>query len=198
MKKIRYFTKCTWPIFIYQEKIYDLSHLDEWHFDILDFSGEKRRLAVTYSDHCFTRKHEQNDHNDLFYPGGSRNPSIFSFERYHHSLQIAEHILRAANGKVWNASAYHGYQENFAAIPTINQEGIPIFYAIIFSLERVGKDLPIDLHMRVRSAYPCKNQAIPTFGEIRFNKLIALCMLGKSPTRITDPHRKKPRLQLEK
>jgi hypothetical protein len=189
-----YFQKSPWTPFVHGGTTYDLSHLDEFEFSVTDSNAQERRIAVTFSDHCFTRDYEPNDDPALFYPGGSRTPGVFSFDRYRHSLDIGLHIARAVRGKVWNASRYHGYQENFAAVPTVNHEGKRVLYAILFSLERGGKDLLIALHMRVRTAYPCDERAVPTFGEVRFSNLVALSMQGKSPARITDPHRRKPTL----
>lgn len=189
-----YFQKALWKPFVYQGATYELAHLNEYQFSVIDTDAMERCIVVSFSDHCFTRDHEANDEPALIYPESSRNPGVFSLDRYRHSLNIVGHIANAAKGKVWNASRYHGYQDNFAAIPTVDNEGRSVLYAIIFSLERSSKDVPVDLHMRIRSAYPCDQKPIPTFGEVRFSKLVALCMKGKTPVRITEPTRKKPRL----
>lgn len=190
-----YFQPSPWTPFVHAGITYDLSHLDEYYFTVMDSDAQERHIAVTFSDHCFTRSYKPNDDSDLFYPGCSRNPGVFSFERYRHSLDISEHIAQASRSKVWNAARYHGYQENFAAVPTVNNEGKRVLYAILFSLKRHNlKGLPIDLHMLIRSAYPCDERPLTTYGEIRFKTLVTFAMQGKSPARITDPHRKKPTL----
>jgi len=187
-----YFQKSPWMPFVHAGSTYDLSHLDEYHFTVIDSDAQERRIAVTFSDHCFTRAPKPNDDPALFYPGGSRNPSVFSFDRYRHSLDMGLHIARASRGRVWHASPHQGVMENFAAVPTVDHEGKRVLYAIVFSLERGGKDLPVDLHMRVRSAYLCDEKLIPTFGEIRFSLLVAASMKGKSLVRVFTPHRRKP------
>ncbi len=186
-----YFKKTPWTPFIHEGCVYDLAHLEEYEFSVIDADATSRRIVVTFSDHCFTRKPLLQDDPKLIYPGASRNPGIFCFVRYEHTQRLPEYITRASNGKVWNVSEY---QENFAVLPTIDHEGKRIFYAVIFSLERAGKDLPIDLHLRVRSAYPCDKKLPSTFGEIGFTKLVALTMRRKNVPRINDPHRKRPRL----
>ena len=187
-----YFQKSAWTPFVYSGTTYDLAHLDEYQFAVIDSDAQERRIAVTFSDHCFTRNPTPGDDPALFYPGCSRNPGVFSLDRYQHSLGIAGHIAYASDGKVWNASRYH---DNFAIVPTVNNDGQRVLYAIIFSLERNNtKGVPVDLHMRVRSAYICDGRPILTFGEVRFSKLIALSMKGKSPGRMIEHQRRTPRL----
>jgi hypothetical protein len=48
--------------------------------------------------------------------------------------------------------------------------------------------------MRIKSAHPRDEREIVTYGLIRFAHLVTLRMQGKSPPRIMDRHRKRPRL----
>jgi hypothetical protein len=77
----------------------------------------------------------------LRYPHSTRPAGHFCLERYHLSLNLREHIAQAMLGKVWNIVG-----ENFAAIPTVNHQGILVLYGIVFSLDRVKKR-PADLDM---------------------------------------------------
>ena len=45
------------------------------------------------------------------------------------------------------------HEENVAVIPVVRHNGMPTYYGIVFSLDRV-KGLSIDLVMRVRTAFP--------------------------------------------
>ena len=90
-------------------------------------------------------------------------------------------------GKVWIIEG-----ENLAAVPTIDQRGNKILYGIVFSLDRVKK-LPVELDMRVRTAFPCDEAEIVTYGNVRFSHLVALRMQGKRPNRNFDRHRPRPR-----
>lgn len=186
-----YFQKSPWTPFVHAGTTYDLSHLDEYEFSVMDADAQERRIAVTFSDHCFTRDPAPTDNPALFYPDSDRRPGAFCFTRYQHSLGLAGHIAHAVKGKVWNASGYH---DTFAIVPIINQAGEQVLYAIVFSLERGPKGLHIDLHMLIRTAYPCDQKPITTFGEIAFRKLVALRMKGKSPSRIMDKLRRTPRI----
>jgi len=66
-----------------------------------------------------------------------------------------------------------------------------MLYGIVFSLDPV-KGLPVDLHMRVKTAYPCDERDIVTFGSVRFRHLVSLRMQRKRPGRIVDRGRKRP------
>jgi hypothetical protein len=96
-----YFQKQPWRAFSYQGTTYDLSHLDEFLFSVQDQRGVVRTIVVTFEDHCFTRDWEQGDHASLIYPGCSRNPGCFDFDRYACSLGIAQRLTAAASRKVY-------------------------------------------------------------------------------------------------
>ncbi len=183
-----YFQRKSWPPFVYQGTTYDLSHLDEYQLSVRDSADIDRVIAVTFTDHCFTAKPEAGDDPELVYPGSSRQPGHFAFARYQLSLDLARLIEQATHGKVWNVKG-----ENVAAVPTVNHAGNQILYAIVFSLDPV-KGLPVDLHMRVESAYPATEKSLVTFGSVRFHHLVALRMERKRPKQITDQRRKVPKV----
>jgi hypothetical protein len=183
-----YFQKESWPAFVYQGQDYDLTHLDEYEIKAADSTGVSRRIAISFSDHCFTREPNSGDDPALRYHASTRPVGYFCLERYQLSLSLGQHLAQALQGKVWITEG-----ENFAAIPTIDQQGNKIFYGVVFSLDRVKK-LPVDLDMRVRTAYPCNNKEIMTYGNVRFSHLISLRMQGKRPNRNVQRHRPRPRL----
>lgn len=183
-----YFHKQSWLPFIYQGTSYTLTHLDEYQIEVTDSAKVVRRIAVTFSDHCFTRKPEPGDDPALLYPASSRNPGHFCVERYQHSLGLAGYIAQAVTHKVW-----HLGHEGYAIVPTVDHQGNRTLYGIVFSLDAVT-GLPVHLHMRVKSAHPRDEREIPTFGVIKFAHLVKLRMQGKHPNRIMDKHRPKPRV----
>jgi hypothetical protein len=183
-----YFPNPSWPSFTYQGTTYDLKHLDEYEFTVVDTDETLRRIAVTFSDHCFTRNPLPGDDATLAYPGSNRGPGHFCVIRHQFSLGLVEHIAQAANKYVWTVAG-----ENFAALPVVDQSGHRVLYGIMFSLERVT-GLPVNLHMRVRTAYPIDDAVPVTYGSVRFRHLVALRMKGKSPRRVMDAHRKTPKL----
>ena len=183
-----YFQKQGWPPFVYQGQTYTFAHLDEYEVEVNDSEKKTRRIAVTFSDHCFTRLPEAGDDPALRYPQSSRSPGYFCTERYRLSLDLVPHIERATQRDVWNIR-----DGNFAVVPVVTHQGVKVLYGIVFSLDRV-KGLPVDLHMRVETAYPCDEKDLVTFGSVRFAHLVTLRMQGKNPRRILDKHRKRPRL----
>ena len=183
-----YFQKQGWPAFVYQGQTYEFAHLDEYEVEVVDSEKKTRWIAITFSDHCFTRLPEAGDDPALRYPQSSRSPGYFCTERYRLSLDLVPHIERATQRDVWNIR-----DGNFAVVPVVTHQGMRVLYGIVFSLDRV-KGLPVDLHMRVETAYPCDEKDLVTFGSVRFAHLVTLRMQGRNPRRILDKHRKRPRL----
>jgi hypothetical protein len=182
-----YFQKESWPPFAYQGQTYDFTHLDEYQVEANDSTGQARRIAISFSDHCFTREPVAGDDPALRYPESTRVIGCFCVDRYQLSLNLAHHISRAVKGKVWIVR-----DTAFAAVPTIDHTGNKVLYGIVFSLIRVT-GFPVQLHMRVDTAYPCDEHDIITYGNVRFSQLIKLRMQHKSPKRNFDKHRPKPR-----
>jgi hypothetical protein len=183
-----YFQKQPWQAFTFQGTTYDLGHLDEYAVETADSGGINRRIAISFSDHCFTREPVTGDDPGLRFPDSTRTSGHFCLERYRLSLDLPQHLAHAMQGKVWTIEG-----ENFAAIPVIDHQGNKIFYGIVFSLDRVKKR-PVDLDMRVRTAYPCDTTEIVTYGSVRFAHLVTLRMQGKHPNRNFARNRPRPRL----
>ena len=184
---VPYFPNSNWPSFAHQGAIYDLTHLNEYEFAVTDTDGVARRIAVTFADHCFTRPPLPGDDPTLVYPGSDRHPGHFCFIRYQLSLGLRGYIAHVIDGQVWSVEG-----DNFAALPVVDQSGRQVLYGIMFSLDRIS-GLPVQLHMRVRTAYPIDDRVPVTYGAVRFRHLVALRMKGKKPTRITSRHRKTPK-----
>jgi len=183
-----YFQKQSWSSFACQGATYDLTHLDEYEVEAIDSQGTARKIAVSFSDHCFTREPEAGADPTLRFPGSTRSVGHFCLVRYQLSLDLRQHLVRAMQGTVWTIEG-----ENYAAVPTVDRQGNRILYGIVFSLDRVRK-LPVDLDMRIRTAYPCDEAEIITYGNVRFAHLVTLRMQGKRPNRNVERHRPRPRL----
>jgi hypothetical protein len=181
-----YFPKNSWQPFVHQGTSYDLAHLNEYEFTVVDTEKQSRVIVVTFADHCFTRKQKLGDDPALIYPDSDRNPGIFCFKRYALSRELRAHIARAAVGSVWNVKG-----DNFAAVPIVDSAGQLVQYGIVFSLDPVS-GLPVHLHMRVKSAHPRDEQELDTFGKVRFMHLVALRAKGERPRLVYDRHRNRP------
>lgn len=185
-----YFQKTRWVPFVYQGKTYDLAHLDEYEITVRDTGSVDRRIAVTFDDHCFTRKPDPGDDPALAYPASNRQPGHFCFDRYGHTFDLRNYIEQMTRGEVWNVE-----DENYALVPVVDHAGTSLFYAIVFSLDRRRGFPPIDLHMRVRTAYPCTDGILTTtFGHVRFRHLVALRVKNDRPRKDYNPRRRMPRM----
>lgn len=183
-----YFQK-SWPIFQFNGVDYNFEHLQEFFLEAIDSEKNPRKILVSYTDHCFTRLREADDHIDLGFPDCSRGKNgVFCHIRYEYSLQLPSHIQAAITGNVWMAEGEH-----FAIIRNVDGT---VSYGIFFSLDKV-KGLACDLHMRIRSAFPCETLPV-THGKIRFSHLLKLRMQGKRPPKTITRHQKKPKLQTKK
>ena len=184
-----YFQKDSWEPFVYEGSIYTLSHLDEHEIAVVDSAKRNLLVAVTYEDHCFTQKLEPGNDPALHYANSSRERACFSMERYRHSLSLPDYISSITTGKVWNVE-----EKNFALLPVITESDRKMFYIIIFSLDPV-KGLPVQLHLRVKTAYPRDSQPAPTtYGSVRFAHLAALRYKRKYPKKIFDRSRQHPKI----
>lgn len=181
----------TWPVFVLDEITYEFMHLKDECFEVVDSEKHTRKISVTFSDHCFTRDFVEGDDRALIYPFSSRKTGCFCPHRYTHSLRLKELLKSAFEGreKVWIVEGH-----NLAAIPTVDHEGNRILYGIVFGLDR-EKKMPFDLSLRMRTAYPCDERDLVTFGTIRFSHLVTLRMKCEFPRRNLDRHRPRPRLR---
>jgi hypothetical protein len=188
------YQKQPWLPFIYEGKAYTLKHLDEFQFKVTDSSNTMRIIVVNFSDHCFTRERRPGEIESeaLEVGASSRNPGYFCFDRYQHSLGLRGYLsgLSKPRSVVWNVQG-----GNYAVVPSVDHNGTLTFYGIIFSLDRVS-GLKVDLRMDVRTAYPCDERKVETFGSVRFEHLVRLRVEGKRkrPKPILDSRRKQPSL----
>jgi len=180
-----------WSPYVHGGSTYPFDHLCDFLLEVVDSAKVRRRLVVTFSDHVFTRDARGGDDPLRSFPGSTRRPpGHFCEIRYGCSLRLREIIEHCAQGDVWHLG---GGDESYAQIPTIDQAGNAILYAVIFALDPV-RELPFDLLMRVRSAYPCDESVPATFGSIRFRHLVALRAQSKRPKKVFGDKRQVPRL----
>jgi hypothetical protein len=179
----------TWEPFTYQGRTYSLAHLNSFDAEVLDSRSIKRRIAVNFSDHCFTKDHEPDIDPELLYPDSTRkNGGYFCEYRYQLSLTLPATIHWAFDRKVWNLE-----HENYAILPTVDHLGEDILYGVVFSLNPTRDNTHVDLVMQVRSAHPRDQYDPVTYGETRFPHLITLRMNHEHPERFRGKGRHKPK-----
>lgn len=113
-----YFHKTSWGSYTYQGQTYDLTHLDEYQLAVEDSRKVTRPIAVTFSDHCFTREPRDGDDPALVFAPSSRNTGYFCVERYQLSLNLTGYIAQATTRTVW-----HLGHDGYAVVPTIDHRG---------------------------------------------------------------------------
>lgn len=186
-----YLIQSPWPDFILDGAAQSLEHLREYHLSAEDSNGNAREILVTFSDHCFTSKEpiDPLHPESSLYRESARKPGYFCPKRYQQSLNLVQHIEETKTGSVWNASG-----QNFAAIPTVTENGSPALYAILFSLSRLKGISPYHLRLDVVSAYVCDDiAAFATFGSVGFKRLVTLTMEGRHPPKNHSRHRRRPK-----
>jgi hypothetical protein len=183
-----YLTNEIWSDFIHGANTHSFTHLQEIYINVADSSGIDRAIIATFSDHVFTRDPEVGDEHAAAFPGCSRNPGFFCPERYAFSLQLPTVVPLVCGSKVWCLTG----ADRYAQIPVVTQAGAEHLYAIIFTLDKI-KGLPFDLHMQIRSAYPCTRKVPDTFGEVKFKHLARLRVENKHPKKNHERGRKVPK-----
>ena len=183
-----FFQQKQWQPFTTGGVTYTFDHLAEFAFNIVDSAGNNRKIAVSYSDHVFTRDGTAGEDASNMFPGCSREYGIICPERYSLSLELKSHIEHASKGDVWIVDG----DTRYAHMPIITCEGKQHLAAIVFSLERV-RGLPLDIHMRVRSAHLCDWKVPATFGSVKFKHLVRRTVEGKPPPKRYDRDRKQPK-----
>ncbi len=186
-----YIFQAPWPDFSLDGEVKSLKHLCEYRLSAEDSSGNMREILVTFSDHCFTSKDPLEPHNpeQSLYRESARKPGYFCPRRYEQSLQLVHLLEETKTGSVWNASG-----QNFAAIPTVTEDGASAHYAIVFDLRRLKGTPPYHLRMDIVSAYICDDiTTFLTFGVVGFKRLIALILEGKHPPKNHSRNRKRPK-----
>ncbi|MFN6254385.1 MAG: hypothetical protein ACK4Y5_20245 [Acetobacteraceae bacterium] len=173
-------------------EVLSLSHLNDFSITVNVGSEESEihvKIAVSFSDHCFTRERRNGDPYYLNFPNCSRRDGVFCIERYNLSITIRDHIVYFSKGDAWIIDG-----DNCAILPVVESNGEKCFYAIVFSLEKV-KGLPFELHMRVKSAYKCDRGPPAIYGTVKFRRLAQLTLEGKRASRVSAHNRKRPVLK---
>lgn len=186
-----YFVKSLWADYSIDGQTYQFNHLAERSFNVMDTNGIERSIAISYSDHVFTRDPKPGDDPKLAFPNCSREPyGLFCNQRYPLSLRLPNLVPEVANQRVWNLTR----DDSYAQLPIVDVEGNARMYAIIFALHACRQGIPYDLHLRVRSAYICTDKPPATFGDVKFAYLAKLRLEGEHATMVFGKRRKVPKL----
>lgn len=145
----------TWNPFLYQNITYDLTHLDEFEWELVQSAKDSKpeihyRFVIEFGLHCFTRGlnlHQKEQweriENDLIY-FDSREKRIFDFNRYELSKKLPE-ITKEISQK----NCFHTGKENFFIIEIVNDQGLRQEYEVYFQVSKSKERL----RLFVQSAY---------------------------------------------
>ncbi len=141
-----------WTSFEYEEKTYDLSHLNTFEMCCVQAAkgGKPERhyhFKVTFSVHCFTRgqKHDEAVEPELLYRD-SRETRIFDFRRYALSKRLPDIVKELGQTR----KCFHTGKGNYFTVDVQNQDGSVEEYDVYFKVSRSGKG---KLSLFVQSAY---------------------------------------------
>ncbi len=141
-----------WRPFYYQQKKYDLSHLDSKQIVYVQpAKGERQerryKTEVTFSSHCFTRRLKDGESPEpaLLY-NDFRETRVFDFRRY----ALSKYLPEIADGLA-ERKCFHTGVGNFFTVEICDENGSPAEYEIFFKAYKPAKKGTISL--LIESAY---------------------------------------------
>ncbi|WP_313587679.1 hypothetical protein [Aquidulcibacter sp.] len=161
-----------WRPFALGGKVFDLSHLDEFAFDLIvpakqDKPEQVYRLNVTFSIHCFTRSARKDEAIEptLAY-SDSRETRIFDFERYQQSKRLREIVESLMDRK-----CHHDQHGNFYVFEVEDAAGVKSYYSVFFTVSKAGRKAGLNLYVttaHLRSQPPYAKNVKP----VRFSVIV--------------------------
>ena len=141
-----------WTAFTYQGQTYDLSHLHDLEFDLVQpaAKGKPERsysIKVEFSLHCFAKEKKAGDDPALAY-SDNRETRTFCFDRYGLS-----HHLPAIMSSLDQRVCRHTGHGNFLTIDLVNQRGDTVEYEVYFQPSKTRSGGKTRIKLYVQSAY---------------------------------------------
>jgi len=158
-----------WQPFVYQNLVYDLSHLNSRTATYEQpAKGDKPvrqyQVEVIFSLHCFTRGFQENEQpeRDLLY-SDSRETRVFDFRRYELSKQLPRIMQELADRK-----CYHSGKGNFFTVEVFDEQEEKIEYDIFFEASKSEKRGTIRLFVQSAYVRDAKHRSRPALNRIGF------------------------------
>ncbi|PZV25373.1 MAG: heat-shock protein [Snowella sp.] len=142
-----------WKRFVFNEQVYDLSHLDAHWVEYQDNregrEANSYKFKVTYGSHCFTKEDPNlsEAESSLWIYKAPKEDRHFNIARYNLSKQLPS-IIRSL-GETDTLVFFAGYG-NFATVKVIDFEGVKTDYFVVFRVFRENRAF----RLHVESAYP--------------------------------------------
>ena len=139
----------TWRHINFQGQHYDLSHLKDFHFEVVrpqsdDEKGWSIPIHVSFSWHCYTRTPHTGETLPILSDG--REERCFCPERFEHSKRLPDIIKGLSERRVFQTG-----KGNYLTIEIMDSNGTVFDYEIYFRVRKQGKKQPLRLF--VESAY---------------------------------------------
>jgi hypothetical protein len=131
-----------WTHHTYEGQTYKFAHLEP-HTEIFVRPAAKNQpseaftVDVRYSDHCFTRRPKSDEYYDaqLAYQNGDKKIRLFCPKRHEMSKLLPE-LIRSLPIRTLQ---HNGTRGNFFTLDTLDLNGNPVKYIIIFNVRKSGK-----------------------------------------------------------
>lgn len=163
---------------VHQGSVWNLSHLNAFALRIEVESGLLVDVVVLFSCHCFTHSYEPGMQvlpGDLY--RDAREVRVLSPERYRLSQLFLPRLIVELPARMIKVEAA---RENFFTLEATNSSGVPVLYAVFFSVEK-DRRRSKRLLLRVQSAYPLTelNKRQRNAVKVRFPVLLRALYQGR-------------------
>lgn len=147
----------SWISFKKDEKVYDLTHLDQQSFEFTRENGNKLKILLDFSHHCFTG-HIGED--DWIYPHAS-DERYFCEIRYNLSKNLPDYINSLLDQNPYFLRTFLEHREQFYYLENeFHGETYRLFIEISCPTKNYA-----DVRINIRSAYHEEPYAAPVSGD---------------------------------
>ena len=150
----------SWASFVKDEKEYDLSHLDQLSFEFTREEGQKLKILLNFSHHCFTG-HVGED--EWIYPHAS-DERYFCETRYNLSKNLPAFMRSLLDTNPYFLRTFAEHREQFFYLENeFHGETYRLFIEISCPTKNYA-----DVRIDIRSAYHEEAYALPVSGNTWF------------------------------
>lgn len=138
----------SWKSFIKDKKEYDLSHLDQKTLEFTRKEGQKLKICMVFSHHCFTAEHIDVGGDEWIYPDAS-DERYFCETRYNLSKSLPDYMVALLDKNPYIGRTFTKHREQFYYIENeFEGETYRIFVEISCPTKNYA-----DVRIDIRSAY---------------------------------------------
>lgn len=154
----------------YQGTRYDLKHLKDFTFDLIQPAADKKperkyNIKARFSWHCFTRSPETDDTGIMTNADGEQR--CFCLDRYKHSHRLPDIITDLANR--YCQTTGHG---NFITVEIIEEDGTKQDYEIYFNVRKPASGKHLELFVETAFVRTIPELYKTKKKKIRFSTII--------------------------